>query len=177
MPLSTAPPPTGPLPTVPLFEALIVPHRSLTRRGLGWVIGAVAGLAVVVSMRFWMLGAWMVAPFSVLEVGLVLLMLYLNTRQARASELILLTGSSVRIIRTDPAGRRRETMLPSGWLSVSLQERDGRVPRLSLTRHGVDEEIASVLGEAEKRDLARALAQALYRARNPVFDNPGLREC
>ena len=80
------------------------------------------------------------------------------------------------IIRTDPAGRRRETVLPSGWLSVSLREREGRVPRLSLTKHGVDEEIAAVLGEAEKRDLARALGDALYRTRNPVFDNPVLRD-
>ena len=159
-----------------LFEALIVPHRSLNRRGLGWVIGAVAGLTALVSIRFWLMGAWMVAPFSVLEVGLVLLMLYLNTRQARASELLLLDESRVRIIRTDPAGRKRETVLSSGWLSISLQEREGRVPRLSLTRHGLDEEIGNVLGEVEKRDLAEVLRNALHRSRNPVFDNLLLRE-
>ena len=73
----------------PVFEALIVPHRSLTPRGLRWVMGAVAGLATVVSLRFWMMGAWPVLPFSMVEVGLVQLMLHLNTRQARASELIL----------------------------------------------------------------------------------------
>ena len=67
-----------------LFEALIVPHRSLTRCGLRWVSLSVAGLALLVSLRFWLMGAWMVLPFSVLEVGLVLLMLALNTRQARA---------------------------------------------------------------------------------------------
>ena len=32
------------------------------------------------------------------------------------------------------------------------------------------------LGEAEKRDLAACLTRALHRARNPVFDNPQLRE-
>ena len=45
-----------------------------------------------------------------------------------------------------------------------------------LSRHGVSEEIGRALGEAEKRDLAASLARALHRARNPVFDNPQLRE-
>jgi uncharacterized membrane protein len=140
------------------------------------VVGSVAGLALVVSVRFWMLGAWPVVPFSVLEVGLVLLMLRLNTRQARASELILLSETELRITRTEPNGRRRETVLPSGWLSVSLRERDGRVPILALHRHGKTEEIGRALGEAEKRDLAASLTRALHRVRNPVFDNPQLRE-
>jgi uncharacterized membrane protein len=159
-----------------LFEALIVPHRSLSKRGLGWVIGSLAGLALLIGVRFWLMGAWPVLPFGVLEVGLVLLMLRVNSRQALGSELLLLTEAELRIVRTEPSGRRREKVLPSGWLSVSLQERDGRVPRLVLSRHGREEEIGRALGEAEKRDLADSLKRALYRARNPLFDNPQLRE-
>ena len=105
------------------------------------MVGSLAGLAMLISLRFWMLGAWPVLPFSVIEVGLVLLMLRLNTREARASELILLTETELRIVRTEPSGQRRVRVLPSGWLSVSLLERDGRVPRLVLRRHGVSEEI------------------------------------
>jgi uncharacterized membrane protein len=123
-----------------------------------------------------MLGAWPVLPFGVLEVGIVLLMLRANTRQARSSELILLNETELRIIRTEPSGQRREKVLPSGWLAVSLQEREGRVPRLVLSRHGVSEEIGRALGEVEKRSLAASLKRALHRARNPVFDNPQLRE-
>jgi uncharacterized membrane protein len=123
-----------------------------------------------------MLGAWPVLPFGVLEVGIVLLMLRANTRQARSSELILLSETELRIIRTEPSGQRREKVLPSGWLAVSLQEREGRVPRLVLSRHGVSEEIGRALGEVEKRSLAASLKRALHRARNPVFDNPQLRE-
>jgi uncharacterized membrane protein len=154
---------------------LIVPHRSLTIRGLRWVVGSMTGLSLLVGLRFWFLGAWPVLLFSIAEVGLVLLMLYLNTRQARASELLLLTEDSLRIVRTGHTGQRQETVLPSGWLSVALEERGGRVPRLLLRRHGSAEEIGQALGEAAKRDLALALAGALYRARNPMFDNPQLR--
>jgi hypothetical protein len=37
------------------------------------------------------------------------------------------------------------------------------------------EQVATALGEREKRDLAAALRAALHRYRNPVFDNPQLR--
>ena len=135
-----------------------------------------SGLALLIGGRFWMLGAWPVLPFGVLEVGLVVVMLRVNARQARGSELILLSESELRIVRTEPSGKRHEKVLPSVWLSVSLEERDGRVPKLVLNRYGLSEEIARALGEAEKRDLAASLTRALHRARNPVFDNPQLRE-
>jgi uncharacterized membrane protein len=159
-----------------LFEALIVPHRSLTKRGMWWVIGSLAGLALLIGVRFWIVGAWPVLPFGALEVGLVVVMLRVNARQARGSELILLTESELRIVRTEPSGQRREKTLPATWLSVSLEERNGRVPRLLLSRYGISEEIGRALGEAEKRDLAASLTSALHRARNPIFDNPQLRE-
>jgi hypothetical protein len=59
-------------------------------------------------------------------------------------------------------------------LDALLEELPGRVPRLLLVAHGVREEIATALGEAEKRDLSVALAGALHRLRNPRFDNPQL---
>jgi uncharacterized membrane protein len=142
---------------------------------LWWVIGALGGLGLLIGLRFWMIGAWPVLPFGIAEIGLVLVMLRVNARQARGSELILLSESELRIVRTDPRGRRRERSIPATWLSVTLHEREGRVPRLLLTRYGVAEEIGQALGEEEKRDLAGCLREALHRARNPVFDNPQLR--
>ena len=141
-----------------------------------WVIGSLAGLALLIGVRFWMLGAWPVLPFGALEVGLVVVMLRVSSRQARGSELILLNETELRIVRTEPSGRRREKAMSSAWLSLLLEERNGRVPRLLLSRYGISEEIGRVLGEAEKRDLAACLARALHRARSPVFDNPQLRE-
>jgi uncharacterized membrane protein len=143
---------------------------------LCWVVGALTGLALLIGVRFWMLGAWPVLPFGALEVSLVVVMLRVNARQARGSELILLSETELRIVRTEPSGQRQERVLPSGWLTVWLEERDGRVPRLMLRRYGLTEEIAGALGEAEKRDLAACLSRALHRVRNPVFDNPKLRE-
>lgn len=157
------------------FEALIVPHRSLSRRGMRILSGALVGLTGLVALRFWVLGAWPVAAISAPEIALAVFLLHLNARRARASELVLLQDDSLRITRTDLAGNRSHTTLPTAWLTVMLEEAPGRIPRLLLRNRGTCEEIGRTLGEDEKRDLAGALRAALHAARYPRFDNPQLR--
>src|SRR6476660_9651785 len=135
-----------------VFESVIVPHRSLTPRGLVILIVVLATLCGLVGLRFWLIGAWPVACFGLVEIGLAAFLLLLNARRARASELIILSEEALRIVRTDPRGQRMESVLPVGWLNALLEEPPGRVPRLLLVAHGVREEIATSLGEAEKRD-------------------------
>jgi uncharacterized membrane protein len=156
------------------FEALIVPHRSLSPRGLRVLMASIVLLSAVLVLRFWFIGAWPVVAFSVVEIGLALFLLRLNATRARASELILLSDAALRIVRTDARGRREERSLPVGWLNAVMEEPPGSVPRLLLVAHGVREEIASTLGGAEKRDLWAALRDALQRLRNPRFNNPQL---
>ena len=160
----------------PLFEALIVPHRSLTPRGVRMLMAALLALGGAIALRFWLLGAWPVAWFGVAEAVFAAILVYLNMRRARASELVLLTAESVRIVRTGPSGRRAERIVASGWLTVVLEEQAGRTPRLLLRDRSGRTEIAASLGAEEKRELARALDEALRSARYPVFDNPQLRD-
>lgn len=159
-----------------LFEAVIVPHRSLSPRGLRVLVGAIGGLSTLMALRFLLIHAWPVLGFSAVETGLAVVLLRLNARRARQSELLLLSEASLRIVRTDAYGRRKERVLPHTWLNVVLEDVPGRVPRLLLGRRGVSEEIAASLGEIEKRDLASALRDALYRLHNPRFENPQLHE-
>jgi uncharacterized membrane protein len=159
-----------------LFQATIIPHRSLSRRGMCGLVGLMVGCTAVIVLRVWLAGAWPVMGFSVVEVGLALALLRLNVRRARASELVLLTEGALSVTRTSPAGRRTERRLPVAWLNVLLEERPGQVPRLLLTERDTQEEIAAALGEEEKRDLARVLHEVLWGMRNPIFDNPQLRE-
>ncbi|MEA2739442.1 MAG: Integral rane protein, partial [Acetobacteraceae bacterium] len=53
-------------------------------------------------------------------------------------------------------------------------ERGG--PRILLSSHGRGCEIGSFLHEPEKLSLFDALSAALYRVKNPRFDNPQLRD-
>lgn len=158
----------------PFFEAVIVPHRSLSRTGLRLLIGGIVAMCCAIAAGFVWLGAWPVGGFAGLELGLAVWLLRLHAAGARASELVLLSGNRLRIIRTDMKGVRCESELSPAWLRVSLQERAGRTSLLCLGSGERQEEIGSALGEAEKRDLAEALAEALDRWRHPRFDNPQL---
>src|SRR3974390_2352214 len=98
----------------PVFEALIVPHRSLTHKGGYIVVGALTLLTAAVALRFWLWGAWPVVAFGFVEIPLLVLLLAINQHRARASELIMLDATRLTVIRTDPAGRRQQESLPVG---------------------------------------------------------------
>ncbi len=139
------------------------------------LLTAICGLCGVTSGIFVWLGAWPVGGFTGLELGLAAFLFRLNVRSARASELVMLRPDSLHVVRTDPNGVRQAFELSPSWLNVLLQDRPGRVPALLLVSRDMQHEIGRSLGEAEKRDLAAALQDALHRWRNPRFDNPQLR--
>ena len=138
------------------------------------VLGLLGATGLTV-LRLWLLGAWPVAIFAGLEVGLFLALFALHRRAMRQTELVLLSPAALSIVQIAPNGKRKTLQLQPGWLNVVLQERTGRVPALLLTSRGYRREIARSLGETEKRDLATALQTALHALRNPRFDNPQLR--
>jgi uncharacterized membrane protein len=157
----------------PVFEAVIAPYRSLTRRGIGFVVLGVTLATTAVAFRFWLWGAWPVMAFSLVEAPLLIVLLAINRRRARASESIVLDATRLTVIRTDPAGRRRRDELPSAWLRVDLDETRG-IPRLVLSSHGRDCEVGAFLHEPEKVSLFGALDDAIHHLKNPRFDNPQL---
>jgi uncharacterized membrane protein len=159
-----------------LFEAVVKPHRSLSRRGLFTLIGCMMAGSLFVTSLMFLLGAWPVIGFNGADIALAVFLLWLNVRAARAREVVVLTDTSLEITRTDIQGRKSSVSIQPYWLSVVLEERAGTVPKLLLTSRGRTHEIARQLGETPKRDLAAALTRAMNQWRNPVFDNPQLRD-
>jgi uncharacterized membrane protein len=159
----------------PVFEALIVPYRSLTRKGAVIVVGALAVVTAAVALRFCLLGAWPVLLFSFVDIPLLVVLLAINQRRARASELIMLDTTQLTVIRTDPAGRRKQESLPVAWLRVDLNATKGN-PRVVLSSHRRQCEVGAFLHEPDKVSLFDALSKALHGVKNPRFDNPQLRK-
>lgn len=157
-----------------LFEAVIVPHRSLSPRSLRRLLIVICGLCGTTAAMFVWLGAWPVGGFTGLELLLAAALFRLNARAVRGSEIVMLSEGGLRVTRTEPGGVRRELVMSPAWLRLSLEERPGRVPALILAARDRRVEIGRSLGEDEKRDLAQALEAALDRLRNPRFDNPQL---
>jgi len=158
-----------------MFEAVVKPHRSLSRKGVALAIGFMLSGSIVVTSLMFLLGAWPVIGFNGADICLAVFLLWLNIRAARAREPITLTQDALRIERTDIHGRTDHLSIATYWLNVVLQERAGTVPKLILAARGQQTEVARQLGDIEKRDLAAALTRALHRWRNPQFDNAQLR--
>jgi len=165
--------PTGQPPAV--FETVIMPHRSLSPAGMRCVIGLVMLLLGLVVLRFCILGAWPVVAFSLLEVPLLALLLALNMRSARASEMIVLSSGALTVTRSGPDGKQKRFTLSAAWLRLTY-EPGARPSRLLVSSGGVTQEIGGFLSETEKEALYVALACALTDVRNPRFDNPQLRD-
>ena len=159
----------------PVFQAVIVPHRSLSAAGLATLLAAVCLMCGASAGVFVAMGAWPVAGFTGLELLLAAALFRLNGLAVLGSEMVMLSGQGLKIVRTDPRGRRRELVMQPAWLNLVVEERPGRVCGLLLVARDVRVEIGRSLGEEEKRDLADALAAALRHLRSPVFDNPQLR--
>jgi uncharacterized membrane protein len=158
-----------------IFEAVLKPHRSLSGRGIGIVLGFLGTVSLGVTTLFWWLGAWPIAGFNGGEMLIAAALLRAHARSARAREVLVLTDGGMRVVNFDQDGGKTERTLPGGWLNVVLEERHGRVPGLLLTTHGRTLEVARMLGEEQKRDLFETLKGVLYRMRNPVFDNVQLQ--
>jgi uncharacterized membrane protein len=132
-------------------------------------------LSAAIAVRFWFWGAWPVALFSFIAIPMLPLLLAINQRRARASELIMLDTMELQVIRTDSSGRRQQVSLPAAWLRVDLDSTKG-IPRVVLSSHGRGCEVGGFLHEPERLSLFDAINDALYRTRHPIFDNPQLRE-
>lgn len=160
-----------------LFEAICTPARSLGRRGMFVLTGVILAASLGIGLVFSLFGAWPVLGFTGLEAALVLGLMAAQRRwAARSMEVVLLTENSLRIRRTDSRGRQEELLLDPYWARLRLEERPGRVSLLVVLQRQRQVEIGRLLGEEQKRDLAVALEDALRRYREPVFDNPQLRD-
>lgn len=151
-------------PEAALFDVVIRPYRSLSRRGFRILMTAVAGVAFVASLLFLTAGLWPVLPFFGGEVLLVYWAFRSNYRDLRATESVRLTTRALSIERTSPAGRRRRFMFaPPHWLQVDLQRHTDGSNKLVIRSHGRAMTIAQFLSPREKVSFAEALRAALGR--------------
>lgn len=162
-----------PQPEPILFEAVSTPHRSFRPRGFLVLAGLALAWAIGGGVVFLTLGAWPVVPFLGLEIIGVLALVVLHHRaSARAREVVSLSAGRIRVRRTDARGRREEAALDPYWTRVAWDERQG----LALVQRGRRVAIGRFLSEEEQQDLAATLREVLRRYREPVFDNPQLRD-
>lgn len=150
----------------PLFDARLNPHRSLGRRGFRALMIATFAASALVSLPFYLMGAWPVVGFMGLDVLALYLAFRVNFRSARAYEELRLTPLELLFARVSRRGARREWRFNPSWVRFErLDHEEFGTQRLSLVSGGRRLEVGAFLGPDQKADLATRFARALAQAR------------
>jgi uncharacterized membrane protein len=154
------------------LECVLLPHRSLSRRGFRVLMAVLALISIAVGIGFVSIGAWPVIGFFGLDVALVYLAFRLNYRGARQSETIRLAGDAFTVERVSVRGERRNWRFQPFWLRVVLEERTDQSNRLLLASHGRSLVIGDFVSPSTRRELAVRIREALARWRDAL--NPAI---
>lgn len=156
------------------FDAVLHPYRSLSPRGFGILMLAVAAVSFTAGLAFLLMGAWPVFGFFGLDVLLIYLAFRLNYRSGRAYERIVLPRQGdLTVERHAPNGERTRWAFEPAWVRVSMAEPPTRETPLVLSSHGREIAVGSFLLPEERLDVARALSHALGRWRDELAARGG----
>ncbi|MET0071733.1 MAG: DUF2244 domain-containing protein [Candidatus Thiodiazotropha sp.] len=144
-------------------EAVLVvqPNRNLTWNQSKWLFLVLASCISLVGLYFLSLGAWLVIPFTGLEILIVGIAIYCQSCCAHTREFIHIDATHVRV--SDNRGQRGEKCFHKAWLKiVQNQDPKGWYPsRLLIGSHGEYIEIGKNLLEEEREMLANKLKNAI----------------
>lgn len=153
-----------------LFEAYLVPHRSLPPIGFLVVMGLLIAISVAIGVGFALAGAWPVLGFLGIDVILVYIAFRISYGAARQSEHVRLSAQELEIVLADPSGTEKRTVLQAYWAKIDVEPENAKRVRLVIRSHGRTLELGSFLGTAEKLAFAEALSNALRDARDTAAE-------
>ena len=166
--MDTANPPSkaSHVPETVVFSAVLRPHRSLSPRGFGLLMMAIALCSFFVGFTFWLMGAWPVVGFCGLDVLLIQWAFRLNFRDARALEEVHLTHERLSITQISPKGVARETGFNPYWARLEIERQpEIGVTALRVASHGARLAIGAFLPPVERESFAAAFSAALAKVR------------
>jgi uncharacterized membrane protein len=149
-----------------LFDAILTPNRSLSRRGIAILMVAVCGVSFVTGLAFLLAGAWPVMCFFGLDAALLYLAFWIYSRRAAMRESLRLTREFLTVERVNFRGEKQTWRFSPAWMQVGVEEPARPDGGLVLRSHGQKLKIGRFLTLEERRDLTQALRRALIRARS-----------
>ena len=153
------------LPASAHFSAVLLPHRSLGRKGFIILMGVISGASFLTGLAFYLRGAWPVMGFFGLDVLLIYGAFRLNYRAALLYETVELTDRELTVTRVHPSGRTQRWTFNPYWVQLQLEESETTSNTLSIRSHGRILPLGRFLSDDEKRGFADALGAALFDLR------------
>jgi len=125
--------------------------------------------ALFVAVRFYLLGAWVVLPLTLLELLVLGVSLRMFMRNAGQVEILTMDKDEVRLQRR--GGKEGgEWRFQTYWLRVLLDKdlKSWYPSRLVLSSHGKAVEIGAFLTEEDREALAESIGKRLHDYNNPA---------
>jgi uncharacterized membrane protein len=149
------------------FDAVLEPHRSLSRAGFILLMLALGGVSFIAGIAFLVIGAWPVFGFLGLDVLLIYVAFRMNYRSGRMREAVRLTDT-LTVRRVHPNGRVQQWSFEPYWVRIEMDDPPEHWSQLTLSSHGRSLTVGAFLTAEERLELAQALTAALQRWRTPT---------
>jgi uncharacterized membrane protein len=149
-----------------LYECTLQRNCSMTPRQVARAYAVLCTISLAVAIAFFLKGVWIVLAFSLLELACVGLALLLYARHALDLERITLSDECL-LVECVQAEVRSQSRLDPLWTRVlsAADTPPGARGRslITLESRGVRVEVGRFVNEAQRRQVARELRQALRR--------------
>ena len=150
----------------PLFRALLVPHRSLGRRGFVALMGALVAFWALYGGIFLAMGAWPIFGFFGLDVLGLYLAFRVNYRAARAHEEVIVSRTALDILKVAPSGKAESHHFNPFWARFSIaRHSEIGITRMAVEAQGEAVPIGTFLNPDDRESFATAFTRALARAK------------
>jgi uncharacterized membrane protein len=150
-----------------LYHAILRPHRSLGQMGFRVLMVAVSAGSALVSLPFFMMGAWPVVGFFGLDVLLLYIAFRWSYRTARAREEVEMTHFELRLRKTSHWGEFAEWRFNPAWVRLHREEdEDYGLQRVAIAERQTLIDVGGFLPPEQRAAFAREFAAALAEAKS-----------
>ena len=147
------------------MDAEIRPNRSLSQRGFVVLITVVTVLNCAAAAVFIAMGAYLIPVFLGLDLVAIVVAFLVSFAAAKQIERVLVTDRQVQVFRETPTWRKLMWESPTAFTRVTLLTEDDHAVDLRLALSGKEAQVAAALSPSERAEFAKALEDAIYRAR------------
>ncbi len=150
----------------PVFDAVITPQRSLSPRGLFWLMAFLLFVTTAMSIPFYLLGAWPVVGFLGLDILLIYIAFRYHNATARAYEQVVLSRIELLLRSVSWRGVVRERRFNPAWTRIERDEHpEFGTEKIEIVQGRERVEVAAALGREERGEFADAFQKALATAK------------
>lgn len=157
--------------TIVYMDATLTPNRSLSPTAFTLIMALVAFVSFLAGMMFLSMGALPVIGFFGLDALAIWLAFRASFRSQRQETRIRITAESLDLFHRQPGRPDRFESLPTAFARVDLQRLERQPTELHISHAGRTFVIGRFLAPEERQSLAKALQNAVQRARAERFES------